>query len=69
MYRKGNAHRNQSRWYQKEFYFVDNLRENVLRNVYSLVLNYDMELKIQGRVHSGKLRITTQTQAKLKWDD
>ena len=25
------------------------LRENVLRNVYSLDLNYDMELKIQGR--------------------
>ena len=43
MYRKENArrnHRNQSRRYQKAFYFVDNLRENVLRNVYSLVLNY-----------------------------
>ena len=44
--------------YQKAFYFVDNLHENVLRNVYSLDLNYDMELKIQARVHSGKLRIT-----------
>ena len=31
------------------FYFVDNLRENVLRNVYSLDLNYGMELKIQRR--------------------
>ena len=55
--------------YQKTFYFVDNLRENVLGNVYSLDLNYDMELKIQGRVHSGKLRITVQTQVKLKWED
>ena len=40
--------------YQKAFYFVDNLRENVLGKVYSLNLNYNMELKIQGRVHSGK---------------
>ena len=67
MYRKGNARRNQSRRYQKAFYFVDNLRENVLGNVYSLDLDYDMELKIQGRVHSRKLRITVQTQVKLKW--
>ena len=69
MYRKENARRNQSRRYQKAFYFVHNLRENVLRNVYSLDLNYDTELKIQGRVHSGKLRITVQTQVKLKWED
>ena len=69
MYRKGNARRNQSRRYEKSFYFVDNLRENVLGNVYSLDLNYDMELKIQERVHSGKLRITVQTQVKLKWED
>ena len=69
MYRKGNARRNQSRRYQKAFYFVDNLRENVLRNVYSLDLNYDMELEIQERVHSGKLRITVQAQAKLRWED
>ena len=69
MYRKGNARRNQSRRYEKAFYFVDNLRENILGNVYSLDLNYDMELKIQGRVHSGKLRITVQTQVKLKWGD
>ena len=69
MYRKGNACRNQSRRYEKAFYFVDNLRENVLGNVYSLDLNYDMELKIQGRVHSGKLRKTVQTQVKLKWED
>ena len=69
MYRKGNARRNQLRRYQKAFYFVDNLHENVLRNVYSLDLSYDMELKIQGRVHSGKLRITVQTQVKLKWED
>ena len=55
--------------YQKAFYFVDNLRENVLGNVYSLNLNYDMELKIQRRVHSGKLRITVETQVKLKWED
>ena len=67
MYRKGNARRNQSRQYEKAFYFVDNLRENVLGNVYSLDLNYDMELKIQGRLHSGKLRITVQTQ--VKWED
>ena len=40
--------------YQKAFYFVDNLRENVLGNVYSLDLNCDMELEIQGRVHFGK---------------
>ena len=65
MYRKGNARRNQSRRYEKAFYFVD----NVLGNIYSLDLNYDMELKIQGRVHSGKLRITVQTQVKLKWED
>ena len=69
MYRKENTRRNQSRRYEKVFYFVDNLRENVLRNVYSLDLNYDMELKIQGRVHSGKLRITVQTEVKLKWED
>ena len=69
MYRKGNARRNHSRRYEKAFYFVDNLRENVSRNVYSLDLNYDMELKIQGRVYSGKLRITVQTQVKLKWED
>ena len=72
MYRKGNARQNQSRRYEKAFYFVDNLRENVLGNVYSLDLNYDMVLKIQGRVHSGKLRITVQTfktQVKLKWED
>ena len=69
MYRKGNARRNQSRQYEKAFYFVDNLRENVLGNVYSLDLNYDMELKIQGRVHSGKLRIAVQTKVKLKWED
>ena len=66
MYRKGNARRNQSRRYEKAFYFVDNLRENVLGNVYSL---YDMEVNIQGRVHSGKLRITVQAQVKLKWED
>ena len=41
-----------TRRYQKAFYFVDNLRENVLRNVYSLDLNYDMELKIHGRRNS-----------------
>ena len=69
MYRKGNARRNQSRRYEKAFYFVDNLCENVLGNVYSLELNYGMELKIQGRVHSRKLRITVQTQVKLKWED
>ena len=69
MYRKGNARRNQSRRNQKAFYFADNLRENVLINVYSLDLNYDMELKIQGRVHSGKLRITVQTEVKLEWED
>ena len=69
MYRKENTRRNQSRRYQKAFYFFDNLRENVLRNVYSLDLNYDMELKIQGRVHSGNLRITVQTQVKLRWED
>ena len=68
LYRKGNARRNQSRRYQKAFYFVDNLQENVLRNVYSLDLNYDMELEIQGRVHLGKLRITVQTQVKLRWE-
>ena len=66
MYRQGNSLRNQSRRYEKVFYFVDNLRENVLGNVYSLDLNYDMEQKIQGRVHSGKLRITVQRQVKLK---
>ena len=65
MYRKENARRNQSRQYKKALYFVDNLRENV----YSLDLNYDMGLKIHGRVHSGKLRITVQTQVKLKWED
>ena len=54
---------------KKAFYFVDNLRENVLRNVYSLDLNYDMELEIQERVHSGKLRITVQAQVKLRWED
>ena len=69
MYRKGNARRNQSRRYEKAFYFVDNLRENVLGYIYSLDLNYDMELKIQGRVRSGKPRITVQTQVKLKWED
>ena len=37
---------------KKSFIFFDNLHENVLRNVYSLDLNYDMELNIQGRVHS-----------------
>ena len=69
MCRKGNACRNESRRYEKAFYFVDNLHVNVLGNVYSLDLNYDMELKIQGRVHSGKLKITVQTQVKLKWED
>ena len=71
MYRKGNARRNQSRRItaSKRFYFVDNLRGNVLGNVYSFDLNYDIELKIQGRVHSGKLRITVQRQVKLKWED
>ena len=68
MYRKENTRQNQSRRYQKAFSFVDNLHENVLRNVYSLDLKYDMELEIQGRVHSGKLRITVQTQVKLKWE-
>ena len=52
-------------WYQKAFYFVDNLCENV----YSPDLNYDMELEKQGQVHSGKLRITVQTQVKSKWED
>ena len=66
MYRKGDSRRNQSRRHEKAFYFVANLRENVLGNVYSL---YGMELKIQGRVHSGTLRITVQTQVKLKWED
>ena len=28
-----------------------------------------MKLKIQGRVHLGKLRITVQTQVRLKWED
>ena len=67
MYRKENTRRNQSRRYQKALYFVDNLRVNVLRNVYSLDLNYDMELKIQGRVHSGKLRITVPCKHKWSW--
>ena len=50
---------------KKRFIVFDNLHENVLRNVHSLDLNYDIELlKIQGRVHSGKLRITVQTQVK-----
>ena len=69
MYRKGNARRNHSRQNQKAFYFVESLRKTVLRNVYSLHSNYDVELKIQVRVHSGKLRITVQTQVKLKWED
>ena len=69
MYRKENPLRNQLRRYEKAFYFVYNLRENVLRKVYSLDLKYDMELKIHGRVHSGKLRITVQTQVKMKWED
>ena len=67
MYRKGYTSRNKSRRYQKAFYFVYNLRENVLRNVCSLDLNYDMELKIQGQAHSGKMRLTVETQVKLKW--
>ena len=33
------------------------------------ILNYDMELKIQERVHSGKLRITVERQVNLKWQD
>ena len=36
------------------FYFVDNLRKNVLRNVYSVDLNYGMELKIQGRAEDNR---------------
>jgi len=39
------------------------------KKIYSLDLKYDMELKIQGRVHSGKLKITVERQVKLKWDD
>ena len=66
MYRKENARPNQSRRYDKAFYFVDNLRENVLGNVYSLDLNYDMELNIHGRVHSRKLRITVQDTSKVE---
>ena len=66
MYRKGNERRNPSRRYEKAFYFVDNLRENVLGNVYSL---YDMELKLQGRVHSGKLRIFNFKSTVIKIND
>ena len=37
---------------KKRFILLTDLHENVLRNVYSLDLNYGMELlKIQGRVH------------------
>ena len=66
MYRKENARRNQSRRYRKALYFVDNLSENVLGNVYSLDLNYDMGLKIHGRVHSGKLRITVTCKSQVQ---
>ena len=54
MYKKENARRNQWRRYQKVFYFVDNLHENVLRNVYSVDLNYGMEVKIQGRAEDNR---------------
>ena len=54
---------------KKRFILLTTCVKNVLRNVYSLDLNYDRELKIQGRVHSVKLRITVQTQVKLKWED
>ena len=64
MYRKGKARRNLSRRYQKAFYFVDNLRENVLRNVYSLDLNYDMELKIQGRANTSEVEVHGKTSSK-----
>ena len=45
------------------------LLKTCVKKFYSLDLNYDMGLKIHGRVHSGKLRITVQTQVKLKWED
>ena len=35
----------------------------------SLDLNYDIELKIQGRIYSGKLKLTVERQVKLKWED
>ena len=36
--------------------------------LHSLDLNYDIELKIQGRVHSGKLKLTVERQVKFKWE-
>ena len=54
MYKKENARRHQWRRYQKVFYFVDNLLEKVLRNDYSLDLNYGMELKIQERAEDNR---------------
>ena len=64
MYKKENARRNQWRRYQKVFYFVDNLRKNLLRNVYSVDSNYGMELKIQGRAEDNRANTS-----KLKWED
>ena len=40
---------------KKRFILLTTCVKTFLRNVYSLDLNYDIELKIHGRVRSGKL--------------
>ena len=51
---------------QKAFDFVDKTRVKVSNEKFTANANYDMEIKIQGRIHLGKLRITVERQVNLK---
>ena len=53
----------------KVLFYWQNWHENALWKVYSLDLNYDIELKVQGRTHSGKLSLNVERQMKMKWED
>ena len=49
---------------QKAFDFIDKTRVKVSYEKFTA--NFDMAIKIQGRIHLGKLRITVERQVNLK---
>ena len=50
------------------WFYWPNSRESVQYEKFTANANYDMQIKIQGRIHLGKLRITVERQVNLKWE-
>ena len=51
---------------KRRFDFTDKTRVKVSYEKFTANANYDMEIKTQGRIHLGRLRITVERQVNLK---